>query len=322
MAIYTKLNQDEINKILSNYNLGKLESFKGIEEGIENTNYFLSVNKRKFILTIYEKRVRSEDLPFFSDLMSSLNQAKFKCPAPIANIKNETITNFNGKKLMIVSFLEGKAKENLSPANCKSIGSEVAKMHGLTKNLKLSRKNDLSVKSWRKLFDSVKDNCAEIHVDLPKLIKENLNDVEKNWPKNLPKGIIHADLFHDNIFFIQNKFSGVIDFYFSCEDFFAFEIAICFNALCFDGQKSNLSFNVTKAKNFIDGYTSVRQLTEEELNNIKVLSQGAALRFLLTRVFDALNKVEGAIVKIKDPMEYLKRLEFHKNSKNYEDYFF
>ena len=172
------------------------------------------------------------------------------------------------------------------------------------------------------MFYKVKDKCIEIHKDLPKLIEENLNDVEKNWPKNLPKGIIHADLFHDNIFFLQDKFSGVIDFYFSCEDFFAFEIAICFNALCFDGLKDNLSFNVTKAKNFIDGYTSVRKLNEKEKNNIKVLSQGAALRFLLTRVFDALNIVEGAIVKIKDPIEYLKRIEFHKNSKNYEDYFF
>ena len=322
MAVYTKLNQNKIEEILSNYNLGKLDAFQGIEEGIENTNYFLSVNKKKFILTIYEKRVKSEDLPFFSNLMSSLNKANFKCPAPISNNKNKTILDFDGKKLMIVSYLEGKAKQNLSPANCKSIGFEIAKMHNLTKNLKLKRPNNLSVGSWRKLFHVVKDKCTKIHKDLPKLIEENLNDVEKNWPKNLPKGIIHADLFHDNIFFIQDKFSGIIDFYFSCEDFFAFEIAICFNALCFDGFKNNLSFNVTKAKSFIEGYTSVRKLNDEEKNNIKVLSQGAALRFLLTRVFDALNTVEGAIVKIKDPVEYLKRLEFHKKTKNYEDYFF
>ena len=154
------------------------------------------------------------------------------------------------------------------------------------------------------------------------MIEENLNSVENNWPKSLPKGIIHADLFHDNIFFKQDRLSGIIDFYFSCEDFYAFEIAICFNALCFDGIKENLSFNITKAKNFIDGYSSVRKITDEEKNNIKILSQGASLRFLLTRVFDALNTVEGAIVKNKDPIEYLKRLEFHKNSKNFEDYFF
>jgi len=322
MAVYTKLNDIKIKKILSYYNLGKLDQFKGIEEGIENTNYFLTVEKKKFILTIYEKRVKSEDLPFFSNLMSSLNKSNFKCPAPIINKENKTITDFEGKKLMIVSFLEGKAKQNLSPQNCGSIGVEVAKMHEITKNFKFQRENNLSVYSWRSLFDSVKDKCSKIHKDLPKLIEENLSDVEKNWPKNLPRGIIHADLFHDNIFFNKDKLSGIIDFYFSCEDFFAFEIAICFNALCFDGMKENLSFNVTKAKNFIDGYTSIRQLTPEEKNNIKVLSQGAALRFLLTRVFDALNTVEGAIVKIKDPVEYLKRLEFHKNSKNHEDYFF
>ena len=322
MAVYTKINHVKIEKILSYYDLGKLDQFKGIEEGIENTNYFLSVEKKKFILTIYEKRVKSVDLPFFSNVMSSLNKSNFKCPAPILNKQNKTITDFEGKKLMIVSFLEGKAKKNLSPLNCKSIGIEVAKMHELTKDFNFKRENDLSVKSWRSLFDSVKGKCSKIHKDLPKLIEENLRDVEKNWPMDLPRGIIHADLFHDNIFFRQNEFSGIIDFYFSCEDFFAFEIAICFNALCFDGLKENLSFNVTKAKNFIDGYTLVRNLTDQEKNNIKILSQGAALRFLLTRVFDELNKIEGAIVKVKDPMEYLKRLEFHKNSKNYEDYFF
>jgi homoserine kinase type II len=195
-------------------------------------------------------------------------------------------------------------------------------LHEITKNFKIKRKNNLSINSWRKLFSSVKKECSKIHLDLPKLIESNLNDVEKNWPHDLPKGIIHADLFSDNIFFNNNEFSGLIDFYFSCEDFYAFEIAICFNALCFDGVPKNLSFNVTKAKNFIDGYNSIRKLTDDEKGNIKVLSQGAALRFLLTRVFDALNTVDGAIVKVKDPMEYLKRLEFHKNSKNFEDYFF
>ena len=322
MAVYTQLNQSKIEEILSNYNLGKLDSFNGIEEGIENTNYFLLVNRKKLILTVYEKRVKSEDLPFFSNLMSSLNKANFKCPAPILNNDNSTITNFDGKKLMIVSFLEGKAKSNLSPDNCKAIGIEAAKMHELTKDFKTKRQNDLSVNSWRNLFDTVKDQCSKLHKDLPKLIEENLKSVEKKWPKDLPKGIIHADLFHDNIFFVKDNVSGIIDFYFSCEDFFAFEIAICFNALCFDGTKENLSFNVTKAKNFIDGYSSIRKLLDLEKQSIKVLSQGAALRFLLTRVFDALNTVEGAIVKVKDPIEYLKRLEFHKNSKNHEDYFF
>ncbi len=322
MAVYTKFKKHNIEEILLNYKIGTLNLFEGIEEGIENTNYFLMVDKKKYILTVYEKRVKSEDLPFFSDLMTGLHKANFKCPTPILNNENKTITNYSGKKLMIVTFLEGKAKLTLTPQNCKDIGKEVARMHEITKNFKINRKNDLSIKSWRKLFYSVKDECSKIHESLPELIEMNLVDVEKNWPKNLPSGIIHADLFNDNIFFENENFSGFIDFYFSCNDFYALEIAICFNALCFDGPQKNLSFNVTKAKNFIDGYNSIRKLTDKEKENIKVLSQGAALRFLLTRVFDSLNKVEGAIVKVKDPIEYLKRLEFHKNSKNFEDYFF
>jgi len=322
MAVYTKLNEKDINNILSNYSIGKLNSFKGIEEGIENTNYYLLVERKKYILTIYEKRVNSKDLPFFSDLMAGLNHKNFKCPFPIVNNDNKTISDYDGKKLMIVSFLEGKAKQVLTPNDCKLVGMEVAKMHEITKEFKIRRNNDLSIMSWRKLFNSVKDQCVQINKDLPKLIETNLADVEKNWPKNLPNGIIHADLFSDNIFFHNDKFNGIIDFYFSCNDFYSFEIAICFNALCFDGHKNNLSFNVTKAKNFVDGYSSIRKILDKEKESIKVLSQGAALRFLLTRVFDSLNTVEGAIVKVKDPLEYLKRLEFHKNSKNYEDYFF
>ena len=322
MAVYSKLTKENVETILSKYSIGNLDNFEGIQEGIENTNYFLLVDDKKYILTIYEKRVKEKDLPFFSKLMIGLDKSKFKCPVPILNKKNNPITEFKDKKLMIVSFIEGKAKKVLSPENCKSVGVEAAKMHKITKNFKIKRKNDLSIKSWRGLFDSVKDKCIKIHKDLPKLIEINLLDVEKNWPSGLPEGIIHADLFNDNIFFKKNKFSGVIDFYFSCNDFYAFEIAICFNALCFDGSQNNLSFNVTKAKNFIDGYNEIRKITDKEKKSIKVLSQGSALRFLLTRVFDTLNTVEGAIVEVKDPMEYLKRLEFHKNSKHFEDYFF
>jgi homoserine kinase type II len=322
MAVYTKLSEENIKEILSNYSIGILKEFNGIEDGIENTNYFLLVDNKKYILTIYEKRVKEKDLPFFSDLMTGLDKEKFKCPVPIKNNNNKTISGYKNKSLMIVSFLEGKAKKILSPENCKSLGHEVARMHLITRNFKIQRQNDLSIRSWRKIFEQVKDKCINIHKDLPKLIESNLIDVEKNWPNDLPKGIIHADLFSDNIFFKDNKFNGIIDFYFSCNDFYALEIAICFNALCFDGSKENLSFNITKARNFMNGYSLLRKLSDSENRNIKVLSQGSALRFLLTRVFDAINTVEGAIVKIKDPMEYLVRLEFHKNSKNFGDYFF
>jgi len=284
MAVYTKLDKEDVERILANYSIGKLKEFKGIEEGIENTNYFIFVDDRKYILTIYEKRVKEKDLPFFSQLMSNLNKAGFKCPVPIENNNKKTISNYKNKNLMIVSFLEGKAKNILSPDDCKSVGKEIGRMHEITKNFKIQRENNLSINSWRKIFDQVKDKCVEIHKDLPLLIESNLKDVEKNWPKNLPRGIIHADLFSDNIFFKDNVFSGIIDFYFSCNDFYALEIAICFNALCFDGPKNNLSFNVTKAVSFMNGYSQLRKLNDDEKKNIKVLSQGSALRFLLTRV--------------------------------------
>ena len=320
MAIYTKLSEEKVISIISNYNLGKMKKFEGIKEGIENTNYLVETDKGKFILTIYEKRVNNNDLPFFSKLMLELSNKNFICPKPILNKNNKYISNLDAKKFMLVSYLEGKSKTILSPNDCNSVGKQAARLHEITKNFNFKRNNDLSVDSWRKIFNQVKDKCNSIHPDLPKLIEINLKDVEKGWPKNLPKGIIHADLFHDNIFFKNDNFSGFIDFYFSCIDFYAFEIAICFNALCFDGINENLSFNVTKAKKFFDGYDQVRKISDEEKKYIKVLSQGAALRFLLTRVFDSINMVDDAVVKIKDPIEYLKRLEFHKNSKNFEDY--
>ncbi len=320
MAIYTKLDKEKINSILSNYNLGKMKRFEGIKEGIENTNYLIETDRGKYILTIYEKRVNKEDLPFFSELILGLSKKNFTCPKPISNKDNVCISELDGKKFMIVSYLEGKSKSNLSPSECKIVGREIARLHQITKNFNFKRENNLSVKSWRRIFTQVKDKCNKIHPDLPKLIEANLINIEKEWPSNLPAGIIHADLFNDNIFFKNNKFSGFIDFYFSCNDFYAFEIAICFNALCFDGVKQNLSFNVTKAKKLMEGYNEIRRISKEERVSIKVLSQGAALRFLLTRVFDYINIVDDAVVKIKDPIEYLKRLEFHKNAKSFEDY--
>ena len=320
MAIYTKLNQEQVSNILLNYKLGDLKKFEGIKEGIENTNYFIETEKGKYILTIYEKRVNNSDLPFFSKLMLETSKKNFICPKPISNKDNNYISDFGEKKFMIVTYLEGKSKNNLSPSDCKTVGKEIAKFHEITKNFNFKRENNLSVKSWRKIFSQVKDKCSKIHPDLPKLIEANLTNIEKEWPRNLPSGIIHADLFNDNIFFKNNKFSGFIDFYFSCNDFYAFEIAICFNALCFDGLKQNLSFNVTKAKKLMEGYNEIRKISKDEKKSIKVLSQGAALRFLLTRVFDYLNTVDNAIVKIKDPEEYLKRLEFHKSAKSFEDY--
>ncbi len=322
MAIYTKLTEGNLKDFFSKYNLGKVISFKGIQEGIENTNYFVQAEKGKFILTIYEKRVQEKDLPFFMGLMRNLFDSKFLSPEPIINKNGNYVTEILNKKAAVVSFLDGSSKKNLSPENCFAVGVETAKMHMITKKLSIKRENRLSVQSWRAIYDNVKKDCSKIHINLPNIVEKNLDEIENNWPQNIPSGIIHADLFPDNIFFKKNKFSGIIDFYFSCYDFYAFEIAICLNALCFEGQKNNLSFNVTKAKKYIDGYSTIRKLSENEKKSLKILCQGAAVRFLLTRVFDYLNLIDGAIVKVKDPIEYLKRLEFHNSVKSYQDYFF
>ena len=322
MAVYTKLSETDLKDFFSKYNIGKIQKHKEIREGIENTNYFIETEKGKFILTLYEKRVDEKDLPFFISLMRNLFDKKFPSPEPIINKNGNYISEIFDKKAAVVSFLDGKAKLILNPLDCYEVGVYTAKLHLITKNLVSKRKNKLSVKSWREIYNRVKKDCSKIHPNLSNTIEKNLNEIEMDWPKNIPSGIIHADLFPDNIFFKKNKLSGIIDFYFSCNDYYAFEIAICLNALCFEGKNENLSFNVTKAKKFIDGYSSVRNLTDDEKKSLKVLCKGAAIRFLLTRVFDYLNLIEGAIVKIKDPLEYLKRLEFHESVKNYNDYFF
>jgi homoserine kinase type II len=322
MAVYTKLSKDEIDNFFLKYKLGKLLNYKEIKEGIENTNYFIEVEKGKYILTLYEKRVDEKDLPFFIGLMKNLFDKNFPSPEPIINNNGNYISEILNKKAAVISFLEGGAKKILNPNDCYEVGVNTAKLHLITKSLSVKRKNNLSVNSWRKIYNNVKKDCSKIHPNLNKIVEKNLDEIEKKWPKNIPSGVIHADLFPDNIFFKNNKLSGIIDYYFSCNDFYAFEIAICLNALCFEGKSENLSFNVTKAKKFIDGYSSLRSLTENEKKSLKILCQGAAIRFLLTRVFDYLNLIEGAVVKIKDPIEYLKRLEFHNNVKNYQDYFF
>ena len=322
MAVYTKLSENNLKDFFSKYNLGKLLKFQGIQEGIENSNYFVKTDSGKFILTIYEKRVEEKDLPFFMGLMKNIFNKNFPSPEPIIFKNRNYITEIFGKKAAVVSFLEGTSKKNLTPGNCHEVGIYTAKLHTITKNLNIKRTNRLSVNSWRLIYRKIQRDCSKIYPDLTKIIERNLVVIEDQLPKNIPRGIIHADLFPDNIFFKGSKLTGIIDFYFSCYDFYALEIAICLNALCFEGKNENLSFNVTKAKKFIDGYSSIRKLAEEEKESLKILCHGAAMRFLLTRVFDYLNLTEDALVKIKDPVEYLKRLEFHNSVKNYQDYFF
>lgn len=318
MAVYTKLEHQEVRQFLEQYNINNLKDYKGITEGVENTNYLIKTSEQDYILTIYEKRVDENDLPFFINLLSNLSENKFPCPKPIANKNNQKINKIKNKNAALVTFLSGQSKNKITSEECFEIGKITAQLHEITKKFNVSRKNNLSIESWQNIFEKTIKQKIDLDETIIKKTNNYLNFLKDNWPKNLPQGIIHADLFPDNIFFTNDKVSGIIDFYFACNDFFAYEIAICINSICFD---NNSTFNMTKAKNLIDGYSSVRTLSEDEKKYLPILSMGAAMRFFLTRLYDFYHTYNKADVKIKDPFEYLKKIEFHSTIKNFNEYF-
>ena len=318
MAVYTKLEHQEVRQFLEQYNINNFKDYKGITEGVENTNYLIKTSEQDYILTIYEKRVDENDLPFFIKLLSYLSENKFPCPKPIANKNNEKINRIKNKNAALVTFLNGQSKNKITSEECFEIGKITAQLHEITKKFDSNRKNNLSIENWESIFEKTIKQKIDLDESIIKKTKNYLNFLKDKWPKNLPQGIIHADLFPDNIFFTNNKVSGIIDFYFACNDFFAYEIAICINSLCFD---NNSTFNMTKAKNLIDGYTSIRTLSEDEKKYLPILSMGAAMRFFLTRLYDFYHTDNKADVKIKDPFEYLKKIEFHSTIKNFNEYF-
>ena len=321
MAIYTKISRNNIISIERKFNLGKIISFKGIKKGIENTNYLIRTKNNKYILTIFEKRVQKKDLPFFMSLMDKLNNHKINCPKPQKSKKGNYLVNIKNKPASIVSFVEGKEKNKLKIKDCYEIGKNIAKLHMASKKIKLYRKNSMSLGSWSKLLNKIGNKSNKINVNLNNLMKTSLRDIKKRWPRNLSSGIIHGDLFIDNIFFKNNKFYGYIDFYFSSNDFLIYELAICINALCFDKKNRKFIFNKKKSKNLLKGYSSLRKLSKDEKNSLNVLCRGAALRYLLTRTYDYLNTPKSAIIKIKNPREYIQKLKIHNKFNNFKNYY-
>ena len=321
MAVYTKLTNKDILALNDNYQIDKVIEFKGIKKGIENTNYLLKTSKEKFILTIFEKRVHKKDLPFFMSLMDKLNQKKIICPKPLKNKNKEYLITIKHKSACIVTFLKGKDKIQLSYKNCFDVGKNIAKFHRATSKINLYRENSMSAKKLDGLLRSIKFKSINENQNLKTVLYTNLKNIKKEWPKNLPNGIIHGDLFIDNIFFKKNKFSGFIDFYFSSNDYLMYEIAICINALCFDNKKNLFVMNNKKIKNLIDGYESIRPFSKKEKNALNILCRGAALRYLLTRIYDYFNTPKTALIKIKDPKEYLQKLIIHNQLNNYRDYY-
>ena len=319
MAVYTRIDKNDIKLINNKFEIEKIISFQGIKQGIENTNYLLKSKNKKFILTIFEKRVSNKEVPFFMKLMDKLNSSKINCPKPLRTKGDSYLIKLKKKTACIVSFLEGKDKKKLNIKDCYTVGKTTAQMHLVTEKLKLYRKNSMGIKNLNPLLKSIKFKYNKFSkIDL--FLKNNLKNISKYWPKKLPNGIIHGDLFIDNIFFKKNKLSGIIDFYFAGNDYFMYEIAICVNALCFDKHKNKFILNKNKVRNLIKGYEKVKKISIKEKNSLNILCRGAALRYFLTRLYDYTNTPKTAFIKIKDPREYFQKLILHNNLKNYKDY--
>ncbi|MET3615122.1 homoserine kinase type II [Rhizobium aquaticum] len=317
MAVYTDISEDELSAFLGDYDAGRLTSYKGIAEGVENSNFLLHTTEGSFILTLYEKRVDPADLPFFLGLMQHLAKNGLSCPLPLIRRDGGMLGQLAGRPAAMVTFLEGMWPRKPTVVHCRETGKAIAAMHLAGEGFEITRRNALSVAGWRPLWDKSEARVHEIDATLRDEIPSELAFLEANWPKGLPAGVIHADAFPDNVFFLGETFSGLIDFYFACNDFLAYDVAICLNAWCFE---KDGSFNLTKGMALLEGYQEVRPLSEAEAAALPILARGSALRFFLTRLYDWLETPPGALVVKKDPLEYLRKLRFHAHVKSAADY--
>jgi len=324
MAVYTQVSDDALAAFLDEYNLGKALSFKGIAEGVENSNYYLETTKGRYILTLFEKRVNADDLPYFIGLKQHLAAGGFPCPEPIMAKDGKALRTLEGRPAVIVSFVDGLSPRSPNPAQCRGIGEGLARMHVALSDYEKTRENSLGPAAWPRLWKGQSEQADALHPGLSGLIDEALTDIAEAKPQSLslPRGTIHADLFPDNAFFLGDDFSGIIDFYFACTDALAYDLAICLNAWAFedgDGRMS-IDYNFSKGAALIAGYENVRPLEPAEREALPLLARGAALRFFLTRMVDWTTTPEGALVKPKNPLEYAARLAFHRKVTTAEGY--
>lgn len=317
MAVYTEVSDDDLNAFAAEYDIGEVLSCKGIAEGIENTNYLLGTGNASYILTLYEKRVKEDDLPFFLALMEHLAARGIPCPIPVKGRDGAALRRLSGRPAAIITFLDGMWPRRATPGHCAGLGRAMARMHMAGADFDMSRPNALSVESWRPLLEASAPRADEVRDGLAGELARELDELEAAWPSGLPSGVIHADLFPDNVFFRGEALSGLIDFYFACTDFFAYDLAVCLNAWCFE---PDLSFNITKARRLLSSYRAERDISPEELQALPLLARGSAMRFLLTRLYDWLNTSPDAFVTRKDPLEYLAKLRFHKQVAGPGDY--
>lgn len=314
MAVYTEVSDDELKAFVADYDIGSVASFKGIAEGVENSNYLLQTeDSQNYILTLYERRVVVEDIPFFLGLMAHLAGNGIACPTPLHGRDGRALRALCGRPAAIVTFLKGMWPRKIAPSHCSGVGDAMARMHLAGQSYTGRRANALSVAGWRPLFDLAADRADAVIPGLAAEIGTELAYLEARWPTDLPQGVIHADLFPDNVFFRDGQLSGLIDFYFACNDFFVYDVAVCLNAWCFEPDGD---YNATKARLMLSAYNAVRPLAPEEVAALPLLCRGAAMRFLLTRLYDWLNTPANAMVRPKDPREYLRKLRFHRGIAN------
>jgi homoserine kinase type II len=317
MAVYTDVSFEELESFLAGYDIGAPLTFKGIAEGVENSNYFLSTTKGSFILTLYEKRVRAGDLPFFLGLLEHLAARGIACPLPVRNLNGAQSATLGGRTAALFTFLNGVSLRRPEAIHCAAAGKALAKMHAAGKGFALSRKNALGHDGWSELVEACLPRADEVEPGLADLIRTAHAEITANWPSGLPQGVIHADLFPDNVLFMGPEVSGLIDFYFACNDALAYDLAVMLNAWCFE---PDVAFNVTKSKSLIAAYTKQRPLSKEEREALPILAHGASLRFLLTRLYDWLNHDPSALVRPKDPRDYSRRLRFHRKVRGVGEY--
>ncbi|MBU2532818.1 MAG: homoserine kinase [Alphaproteobacteria bacterium] len=310
MAVYTEVPDDALIAFVESYGLGEVTAFKGIAEGVENSNFYLATQTGQYILTLYEKRVARGDLPFFVGLVEHLAGRGVRCPVPVHDKAGQAIRELCGRPAAIFTFLDGMSVRRPQARHCEQVGRTLGALHLAGAGFGLERPNALGLGGWAPLFAQFEDQSDGIAPGLGDLISRELEFLHRAWPGDLPSGVIHADLFPDNIFFRRDEVSGVIDFYFACNDAFGYDIAICLNAWCFE---QDHSFNITKGQALFRGYQAVRRLGDAERAAMPVLARGAALRFLLTRGYDWLNTSSDALVQPKDPLEYARRLRFHQS---------
>ena len=308
MAVYTEVGDDELVPFAAEYDIGEVLSCKGIAEGIENSNFALTTATGNYILTLYEKRVRPDDLPFFLGLMDHLAEAGIPCPTPVHGLDGKALRQLCGKPAAIVTFLDGMWPRRITPGHTAELGRAQAELHLAGADFTITRANDLSINGWRPLLAKSESRADEVASGLAAELSAELDILERDWPSGLPSGVIHGDLFPDNVFFRDGRLTGLIDFYFACNDMFAYDLGVCLNAWCFE---PDLSFNITKARRLLTAYRRVRDFSADELDALPLLARGAAMRFLLTRLYDWLYTPGDAMVTRKDPLEYLARLRFH-----------